>query len=275
MGVMGDKEHLDYERLGMIVGLVGMAWAAGHIVAVPALLPISLPYLPSNWFLPINLWLSLTTLLTFAGLSHLLRYHAHTPQTSRRKRWIQTILPTLFTPAWGWLLLSLQGKTVWLGAWAVGIALLVWLLVWEYTAPLSHWWEMLGWSELYLILIYLTGLLWFHHLFQRQPVSFSSLAAIGGISALLVFRFGWQLNLGLLTTTLYAGIYGLLMSQIAWVLTYWQISPQQKSGLLLIPFFLMLSVSYQHIRKRLTRFSSLIYGLVAAGIFLFVLLVVP
>lgn len=277
MGLMRDTEQVDYERLGMILGLVGVAWAAGQVVAVPALPPLplslSISNLPPPWLLPTNLWVGLTTLITFAGVSHLLRHHAHTPQSSRRKRWVHTILPTLFTLVWCWVLLPLQGQKLWVGAWLAGIGLLLCILVWEYTAPLSHWREMPAWQGFYLVLIHLTALLCFTQLFQGQSATLAINGAIGAVSALLIFRFWWQLNVGAFSAGLYAGSYGILITQVAWVLTYWQISSQQKGGMIFITFFLLVGISHQHIKGRLNSPNLLIYGLTATGAFLLVLLV--
>ena len=97
------------------------------------------------------------------------------------------------------------------------------------------------------------------------------------ITAPLVFLLSGLVALDLLAPTgaagrtllLYAGVIAFIESEMAWVLSYWPLSPLTASAMLTAALYLMGGVAYQHLLGRLTRRLMLEFAFFS---FLFLLL---
>lgn len=199
------------------------------------------------------LMLLLVAALISTGADSLIRSHparAGRPEARTAAHWI---LPGATAVVLGAALNQAPaGPIWWLGLGLTALALIL-VLVAEYTVVDHHdpAWDLaaLGLTALaYVLALILFALL--RSLGARALIS----ASIGGmVAAALAWRLFTLKAAAPSRAALYAAVVGVVVAEAIWALNYWRVVPRSAGLLAMIPFYLAVGLSQQHLLASLTR----------------------
>jgi len=242
-----------YGQISIIVGLVLIVVLLSFLVVLPSrdvILPIVnwQVVFSGAWFLGIVL--AAAIYLGIDGLVHSYppTYHAGLPYTL--SYWS---LPGLLTLAAVPALHLLQTPLLWIGGTVVLAFLLAAILIAQYHAlfPGTRLYRASRW--LLTLLSYLLAFALFHSIRTSGAPVLLRVLATGAVSSALALEVLRQKSEEIHRTWGYALIVGLLVSQMAWVFTYWPLRDLMASFALFWPFYLLTGVLHQYLGGQLTR----------------------
>ena len=258
-----------YERLSMVVSLNLIGLALYFIIDLPSQV-YTFDLLNSSVTLTASQRLLMVVLLgglAFTGAGAVIRSHPETEVRYTVPFWVNPMLLVILAT----FTLAQLGSAQ---RWAIGLAvtgLLLWFsMLAEYYVieqnaahlRMSQLWSQ--WVSYTLMLAF--GVL----LYQSRLSMLMNLASILAISWLLarsILKLYAPQNA---SQGLFAFLIAFSLSQIAWVLEYWQLQPAEAGLLLLLIFYGLTGVVISYFRERLERRVILEYGLVVVlgGIFI-------
>jgi len=199
--------------------------------------------------------------------------HRHTSDKGR-PTYISWILPGTFA---GLATYALSRVSFLLPAWLVGLGLMGVGLAATISAecraasPESRAYPL---ARLALnVLAYLLAFVMFAVIFQSRSRSLVSATFTLLTAVLLSLDLLSVVDVPIERVLLFAGIVGLVVGESTWALNYWLINGWIGGVLLLLVFYVVTNLSYQHLLGRLTILSLLEFGGVALAVFVIVLLV--
>ncbi len=276
--MQGEEKHLtERDRLSIIlavtlasatllrfVELPTLVWGVRHALGSPLQLSFG-----GGWLLAI-LMIGLVTTGTFS----LVQQH---PLRKMRER---PLIFSLITPALGALLASLL--LIRITAWAiwlitlVGSGVLIGLLIhMSYRAFSPNSPGYTGARTILNIVDYLLGFALLAAILQQQGRALLTGPVILLLIGLLACELLSVSGIPWPAVITFAGIIALLVSEMAWVLGYWPISPWTSATLLTLELYLLSGLSYQYLLGRLTRRVLIEFGVVALFMFALVLWIRP
>jgi hypothetical protein len=96
----------------------------------------------------------------------------------------------------------------------------------------------------------------------RSIVSATEIMLVSGLLALELLRGSGR---PMLMITLYAGITGLLLGQVTWVLNYWRLASLTGGLVLLVVFYDVVGLAQSALQGRISRRVIIEYGLITIG----------
>jgi len=256
-----------YERLSFLVGLTAVGLGFSLLLEPPAI-----------WVLA-----AVLAGVICGGTDGILRVH---PRFGELHPWVQPvfwILPTLLTLGGGLLLLRIGWVGVGGYLLAAGLLVIVGVLAAVILAEynlLNDTSRLAGVSRHTLQLAtYLTAFALYaglHFSNSRLPTYTSTgvidlqlggvtsqvvVALVSGLLALSLFS---EARAGLRRALLYAAVTGLIMAETAWGLFYWPLGGLMAGAFLLLVFYFVSGVLYNHMAGRLNQALFLEFGLVTA-----------
>ncbi len=246
------------DRLSVLTAIIVLAYTISRFLDLPAHESEAAPAL-LLYFNGTALILILVAALISTGADTLIRSH---PNFSARTTFIHWIVPGAAALVLGVGLERLpNGPGWWLGL-AFSALMLLAVLIAEYVVvdandPARDS-AALGLSALtYAIAIILFALL--HNIGARALIS-------GTVGGLLAAALAWRLfalnSAPLRRASLYAAIVGLICAETVWAISYWRVTSYGATLLVMLPFYLGVGLSQQHLTGHLTRRVWIEYGLV-------------
>lgn len=257
------NEPLDRDRLSVITGSLLLALALSRLLNVP-IRPLAVNVLGS----PLGINLSATTLmllivvgLAIAGTESLVRSHPLARQGQLGHTFGYWITPSLLCLAMAAFLNGLEEKEVWLLALLASAIPLVLALTLEYASVNLQMNRPLAW--VYLLLAHLIGLALFTIIYEARLRGLFSGPAVMITATLLSGRVFTLHTPNQQRAWGYGFVVGLIMGQMAWLLTYWPLSALQGGLFLLVLFYLSVGLLQQTLSGRVNRRTLIEYSLIA------------
>lgn len=271
-------KYLDRGRLNVLTGAILLALALSRLLEMPIrpLLRITVLGSPLGFNLSATTVMSLIILgLTITGVTSLLQSQPLAPTSQHERRFLYWIVPGLLGMAMAGWLNRIEDATAWAAALLSCAALLPFALLVEYGAvnhrqPGGAPW--LRWSQ--VALVHLTAVILFTLIYSARERSLLSGSAILLIAFLLSTRLFW-IHTGLSRAITYGAVAGLILGQMTWVLNYWRLSSLQGGLLLLLLFYVVVSLIQQFLQGQFGQRIVLEYGSVALIALFLIGLAVP
>lgn len=241
-----------YGQISIIVGLVLIVVLLSFLVALPSrdvILPIINWQIVFSgpWFLGIVLAAAI-----YLGIDALVHSYPPTYHAGLRYTLSYWPLPGLLMLAAVPTLHSLQSPLLWIGGTALLAFLLAAILIAQYHAlfPGTRLYRVSRW--LLALLSYLLAFALLHSIRTSGAPVLLRVMAVGAVSSALALEVLRQKS-EIRRTWGHALIVGLLVSQMAWVFTYWPLRNLMASFALFWPFYLLTGVLHQYLGGQLTR----------------------
>lgn len=166
-------------------------------------------------------------------------------------------------------LVEMPTKSAWLLAMGVTAVVLIAILWGEYHA-LDPETSIYRRARVVLnTMAFLLAAIAFVYVYQSHMRSLVSAPLMGGIAGLVTLDLLREATVSMRAVQLYAGVIGFLMAQATWILNYSALPSVSVGLILLVVFYLLVSLAMQELRGRLQRRRSLEYlvlTLVVVGI---------
>ena len=257
---------LNYERMGLVVGLILFGLALFLVVELPtrafSFAILGSPFtirLSKVWFMAI-----LLAGLAYTGTNYVLQVHP-----TMREPFIPSILPTMWVLLAVFLLPLAPHWLYWLGGLALtGISLFLLLAAEHYAIdPASNLYRPCRW--ILSIVAYLTALIFFLLIYRSKTRSLFSATTIFIAGSLLALDILDSAGRDLPHSGLYSSIVGLVLGEATWALNYCNLNETAGGVLLFLLFYLFTGLSKQRLQGRLNRRILLefaLVGLLVAGL---------
>jgi hypothetical protein len=252
-----DRHFPSRDRLSVLTAIIVLAYIISRFLALLAHNSNAAPVIFN-----LNgtaLILFLVAALISTGADALIRSH---PNFAGRTTFIHWIVPGAAALVLGVGLERLPNGPGWWFGLACSALMLLAVLIAEYIVVDSNDptrdTAALGLSALtYSLAIILFALL--HNIGARAMIS----ATIGGlVAAALAWRLFALNGAPLRRAGLYAAIVGLICAETIWAISYWRVTSSGATLLVMLPFYLGVGLSQQHLTGHLTRRVWIEYGIV-------------
>lgn len=239
----------------MLTAVIVLAYALARFLDIPAR-AIGGTFFGSALGLELNgrlLMMLLVAALISAGSDTLMRSHPVFAAQAAGSTVIHWILPGATALVMGAALNRLpDGPVWWLGLGGSAAALLV-VLIAEYVVVDPEAPQREAAVLALTALAYALALILFvvmHSLSARAAISST-------VSGLVAAGLAWRLftlhNAPMGRASLYAAVAGLVCAEVIWALNYWRVPSSSAALMAMIPFYISVGVSQQHLAGRLTR----------------------
>jgi hypothetical protein len=258
----------DRDRLSVLTATIVLAYALARFLDLPARVWQASVFGSSIDFQidgPFLILLCVAALIS-AGSETLMRSHPYLAQRPDARAFQHWILPGATALALGAALNRARDERVWWVMLGIGVLALLAVLVAEYTSVNPDDARRDAVVVLMTALTYALALTIFAVLY-----SLSYRAAISAsLSALAATLLAWRwLTLRAAPSkgraAVYAALVGLICAETFWALTYWRLTPSAAALLVMLPFYVSLGLTQQHLAGTLTRRVWLEYGVVSAA----------
>ncbi|MEM7346422.1 MAG: hypothetical protein AAF485_19450 [Chloroflexota bacterium] len=245
-----------HERISAVVSLILIGLVSYIILDVPGQL-IDVPWFDVSILVPQRgLLIILLAGLAMAGMDKVIRTQPDSPAIQFSYAATFWMLPGLLV-AVATQALGLASTPIF---WLVGIGVaggLLWLTMmagFKETASYRLQTDQLRWGQLWEQLMgYSLALACFLLIYQLIISSVSIAVGIFFVTVLLALPLLRQRPENVAKTWLFSLVIGLSLAQIGWVFSYWHASPIKKGLLLLITFYICISLARQQLTSLLSR----------------------
>jgi hypothetical protein len=245
----------DRDRLSVLIAVIVLAYALTRFLDLPSRV-VSVTLFGSALGLELNgavLMLALVAALISAASDTVIRSHPAFADAPARHTLMHWVLPGATALVLGAALnRAPDGPVWWLGLGGSAAALVVVLMA-EYVlvdpaAPRRETAALTLTGLAYALALILFSLL--HSLSRRAAIS----STIGGAAAaVLAWRLFTLRAAPLARAAVYATVTGLICAEAIWALNYWRAPSTSAALLVMIPFYLSVGLTQQHLAGRLTR----------------------
>ncbi len=212
-----------------------------------------------QWFMAL-----LLVVLTMTGTDMVIR--AHPALATRRLSYLATfwVLPGLLVILATQILWLAPSPLAW-GAGLAGVGLLLWLTIMAGAQQIStRFTPLQRWAYLWeQFMGYGVALGLFFVIYQPRLRGALSITEIFLVSSMIALALLRQKPEAISKTWLYAGIIGLSLGQLTWVVNYWRASALSTALFLLLIFYILVGLAQQHLFGKLSRQAIWEFGLVA------------
>jgi hypothetical protein len=262
--VQGTRHFPDRDRLSVLTAVILLAYALTRVLDLPTR-AVTTTLFGSALGFDLNgqvLMLLLVATLISAGSDTLIRSHPALGQRPDQTTILHWILPGASALVLGAVLNRLPNGLLWWLGLTVSALVLIAVLIAEYVAVdrTDPAWDLavLGLTALaYGLALVLFVLL--RTASARAVISASVAGLVAGGLAIRLFALR-AAPLG--RAALYAALVGVVSGEAIWALGYWRITPSSAGLLAMIPFYLTVGLSQQHLAGQLTRRIWIEYGVI-------------